>query len=441
MSESKTVTPTTLESIEAEYELVKAETAAIDAEMNLQARLASKWEAREYLFDGEINFTTLAACIETLDDWRRLDANRVDKNMHIVFNGSGSMIQAVALFDYLRWLKMEGFKITVEIAGRAGTQSALVLAAGDHRMMTPSSWLQIEEMAIGVQGSTFDGGNRLEWNKRLEAQMRRLLSVRGKLTPRQIANRTHLKSWNVTAEEALALGLSDEISTRREARLISISQTNLGGTPPAETAKQKKSVANIRKVRAEAALATLKLMDREATAANNGVVRFINTVNTTSVGKAKNDLVVALRQSDKDINLLINSNGGSVTDGLGFIDMCRQVKDSGRTINSEVIGYAASMGGVMLQCGKTRTMGRESWLLIHRVSSWFGNSTSDAQLSHDYCMQLQKQCFGILAERSVFTADEVQAHCHDQDWWLTAAEALKYGFHRSDSLKATLRSD
>jgi ATP-dependent Clp protease protease subunit len=86
------------------------------------------------------------------------------------------------------------------------------------------------------------------------------------------------------------------------------------------------------------------------------------------------------------------------------------------------------MGGVMLQVGKKRTMGKNAWLLIHRVSSWFEGGTTKVKLDHEDCMKLQRQCFELLASRSVFTADQILAKCRDHDWWITAEEALAYGF-------------
>ncbi|MBU6454560.1 MAG: ATP-dependent Clp protease proteolytic subunit [Cyanobacteria bacterium REEB67] len=418
----------TLQSIELEIETAKVLTMAVTAEQKLSFRLASLWEAREYLLEGPITFQAISQCINTLDTWRLLDARREVKQMHIILNGTAGIINALALFDYIRWLKLDGFDITIELAGRANRQSALVLAAGSHRVMTESSWLQIDEVSMGTAGNTFEAENHIEWNKRLEAQLRRNLAAGSKTTTRKVAASTRLKGWNVSSGEALALGLVDEVSKARPQRLLQPLHLGFEPLPQAQNEKEALTVATIRKMRAEGALLELENFDAACSAARNGIVRFIDTVTTATVGKAKIDLEAALRLSSADITLLIHSNGGSVTDGLGFIDMARQVNASGRVLNTECLGYAASMGGVMLQCGKKRTMGREAWLLIHKVSSWFGDKTSEAKLSYDYCMQLQKQCFGILAERSVFTADEVAEKCRDHDWWLSAEEALKYGF-------------
>lgn len=417
-----------LSELELEAETWKLEQLAIDIELDLQSRLASRWEARVYYFDGPVNFKSVADCISTLDDWRRLDRNRDVKRMHIIFNGHARMMQACALHDYIRWIEMDGFEVTFEIAGRASGQAALIQAAAKHRSMTHASWLNLEEIPFDLAGNTHLADNEIEWNDRLEAQQRRILAERSTVSTRQIAGRLRLKGWNLDGNAALAAGFIDEVTTARPEILTRVVGARFGALPQATSMKERLTIATIRKMRAESVLFGLRNRDRECNALNNGVVRFIDTVTSESVNKAKCDLDAALRLSTSDISLLIDSNGGSCTDGLGFINLCEQIRTSPRVINTECIGYAASMGGVMLQCGKKRTMGKNSWLLIHRVSSWWGDTTSQAKLGKAYSDALQRQCFEILASRSVFTADEILERCRDKDWWLTAEEALKYGF-------------
>jgi hypothetical protein len=120
-------------------EVLKTEAQAEEAERNLRYRLASAWEARVYYFDGTVNYKSLKTCINTLDDWRRLDKNKQDKRMHIVFNGSAEIINANAFQDYLRWLGLEGFTITFEISGRASIQSAIIGAGATQSTSTSAS--------------------------------------------------------------------------------------------------------------------------------------------------------------------------------------------------------------------------------------------------------------------------------------------------------------
>jgi len=426
---SDTETPS-IETLELQAELSKALTTAAEAERNLHIRLASRWEHRVYYFDGPVNFRSITDCITTLDDWRRLDRDREEKRMHIVFNGRAGFFGSVAMHDFIRGLRLDGFTITVEIAGRAAGQSALIVAAADHGLMTRSSWLQIDEVSLNRDGNTFDADNEIDFNDRLDLQLRSMLCERSKaLTNRKIAARTHLRTWMVSSTEALAAGLIDDISEARPDILAKPTASPFTeALPAAETTKQELTLAYIRKMRAEAYLFNLQNRDRHCNALNNGVVNFIDTVTTEVVNKAKIDLDSALRSSNSDLTLRIYSNGGSVIDGAGFIDLCDLIRASGRIINTDCIGYAASMAGVMLQCGNVRTMGKNSWLLIHRVGSWFGPKTSEAKLEKAFCDRLQRRSFEILASRSIFTANEILERCREKDWWINAEDALKYGF-------------
>lgn len=422
MSDTKSLQDRSLEA-----EIRKVEALATQAEMNLQARRASRWNQREYLLDGTLTFETVEALFSSLDDWRRIDRDKQNKSVHIVLNCySRGLIQPLAVHDMLRWLKLDGIDVTVEVAGSANGQAAVILAAANHRLMTERSWLNIYEVPGWVDGSTYGAETELAWLKRLQSQQRDLLST-DKLNRRQLASRSKLKPLHLDSYSAVRLGLADEVASLRTPRLI----TPIGIAPfegEIDGLKDRLKAAEIRKMEAEGEIEEMNIRDRVNNASRNGVVRFINTVNTVTAAKAKADLTDAVRLSDSDITLLINSNGGSCIDGFGFIDMCKQVKESGRVLNTEVLGYAASMGGVMLQLGVKRTMGKNAWLLIHRVSNWFEGTTSEIRLTLEHSMDIQRQCFELLASRSVFTADEILDRCRTADWWLNADEALKYGF-------------
>jgi ATP-dependent protease ClpP protease subunit len=241
----------------------------------------------------------------------------------------------LALHDQIRWLRQDGFHVTVEVAGSADKHAILILQAANKRLMTKRSWLDIQEVAFGEwDGSTFLSENELAWMQQLEAQQRGILMERSILTESQIKARIRLKTHRVSAQEALNLGLIDEISAARTKRDVAAIPCKVCDLPEPTTAKQRKSVAEIRKMRAEAELQKLKDRERESSAAHNGVVRFINEVDTDTVAQAKADLAEALKLSPSPIELLIDSNGGSCTDGFGFIDICEQTANSGRELNT-----------------------------------------------------------------------------------------------------------
>jgi ATP-dependent Clp protease protease subunit len=412
-----------------EAEVRKTEALADQAEMNLQARKATRWEAREYLLDGPLTFDSFLALVTSLDDWRRIDKNRETKKVRLVLNSyTKGIIQPLGLNDFIRWMRLEGFEVTVEVAGQAGGQMAVPLQAADIRLLSDRSWLSVSEVCGFVEGNTYEAQEELAWVRRLQAQQRQILCSRAKnLTAKKIKSRSKLKNWHLSSGDAVNAGLADGVAKQRPANLIAPLKVEVSESKAA-TLKERLTAAEVRKMRAEGELEEMEARDRKGRASRNGVVRFFGPVRTESCARAKADLLDAVRLSDKDITLTINSNGGSCIDGFGFIDLAKQVQDSGRVINTEVLGYAASMGGVMLQLGKKRTMGKNSWLLIHRVSNWFEGTTSEFALTLEHSMDIQRQCFELLASRSVFTADQILERCRTADWWLTAEEALKYGF-------------
>ena len=127
----------------------------------------------------------------------------------------------------------------------------------------------------------------------------------------------------------------------------------------------------------------------------------------------------------KDINLYINSPGGSVTSGLAIYDTMQHIKPDIQTI---CVGMAASMGSVLLAGG---TKGKRFALpnadiMIHQVSAGFQGQASDIERNAKYILRLKKRLNGILAKHTGQTISKVEKDS-DRDYFMTAEEAKKYG--------------
>ena len=337
--------------LEQQIEISKALPWAEQAERNLLDRLASLWETRIYFFEGDIDYATLVPCFKTLSSWSRIDKNRKDKSMHIVINGYAEFFPALALAEYVRGLRLQGFHITVEVAGRAGGQAALILTQADRRLMTAASWLNINEVSIKAIGTTYLGESELALNEKLDAQTRRMLceSSSQKLKSGVIKSRTKGKTWNINSTDALKYGLIDAVADTRpsvEADAVSLPFAPL---PAANNSSDQLKLAYIRKMRAEAALYEMQNAEKLGSDSYNGLVNLFGLVNTESAKQAKIDLQVALRLTNADVEVQICSRGGDVGDGWGLTDFCRQVRDGGRTLNTNGIGQISSIAGVILQ--------------------------------------------------------------------------------------------
>lgn len=133
------------------------------------------------------------------------------------------------------------------------------------------------------------------------------------------------------------------------------------------------------------------------------------------------------QQSDNDINLYINSPGGSVSDGLALIDCMNFIKPS---IITTCVGTAASMAAVIFSNGAkgNRHMMEHARFMIHQVSGGTGRSQcADIQIVAKEMELLQNELYEILSQNSNLSFDEIKERA-DRDCWLKAEDAVKYGF-------------
>ena len=128
------------------------------------------------------------------------------------------------------------------------------------------------------------------------------------------------------------------------------------------------------------------------------------------------------------IHIAFNSPGGSVFAGLALYDYIRSLQSVGHKITTNTIGYAASMGGILLQAGDERVAGRNAYMLIHEVSTVGYGKLSEIADEVKFSNRLQDRCCAILASRSTLSVDEIKKRWHKTDWWLDADEMLEFGF-------------
>lgn len=134
------------------------------------------------------------------------------------------------------------------------------------------------------------------------------------------------------------------------------------------------------------------------------------------------------RYPGRPLTVVLNSPGGLVTQGLALYDFMLKLRADGHYLTVEVLGQAASMGGILLQAGDKRVIGPSARVLIHEVSA--GTSGNVQKMDDD--VELFKgnweKLSEILAFRSHLTARQVRNRAYRRDWWLSAQEALELGF-------------
>jgi ATP-dependent Clp protease protease subunit len=154
---------------------------------------------------------------------------------------------------------------------------------------------------------------------------------------------------------------------------------------------------------------------------------FLGTGINDQVANIVNAQLLFLESVDpkKDIQIYLNSPGGSVYAGLGIYDCMQYISPDVATICT---GIAASMGAVLMCAGTKgkRTALKHARVMIHQPLGGAEGQASDIEITAREIMKLKKELYEIIASHSGQTYDKVWADS-DRDYWMTADEAKTYG--------------
>ena len=136
-------------------------------------------------------------------------------------------------------------------------------------------------------------------------------------------------------------------------------------------------------------------------------------------------LFLEAEDPNKDINLYINSPGGSVTAGMGIYDTMRFIRPK---VNTICVGLAASMGALLLSSGEKgkRFALPHSRVMIHQPLGGMQGQATELEIVAREILRTKAELNKILADNTGKPIEEV-ARDTERDYWLTAEEALKYG--------------
>jgi ATP-dependent Clp protease protease subunit len=128
---------------------------------------------------------------------------------------------------------------------------------------------------------------------------------------------------------------------------------------------------------------------------------------------------------NRDIQIYINSPGGSVYAGLAIYDTMQYISSDVATICT---GMAASMGAVLMTAGEKgkRTALPHSRIMIHQPLGGAQGQASDIEITYKEISKLKKELYDILAHHSGQPYDRIEKDS-DRDYWMTAEEAKEYG--------------
>ncbi|QWU15138.1 ATP-dependent Clp protease, protease subunit [Paenibacillus sophorae] len=136
-------------------------------------------------------------------------------------------------------------------------------------------------------------------------------------------------------------------------------------------------------------------------------------------------LFLAAEDPEKDINLYINSPGGSVTAGMGIYDTMQYIKPDVSTI---CVGMAASMGSLLLTAGAPgkRYALSNSEVMIHQPLGGVQGQASDIWIHADWILKTRQKLNQIYVERTGQPLEKIERDT-DRDNFMSAEEAKAYG--------------
>ena len=159
---------------------------------------------------------------------------------------------------------------------------------------------------------------------------------------------------------------------------------------------------------------------------NDRIVFLNGEVNEASASIIVAELLYLEAQDpDKDIQMYINSPGGSVTAGMAIYDTMQYIKCDVSTI---CIGMAASMGAFLLSSGAKgkRIALPNAEVMIHQPSAGTQGKVTDMEIDVEHFLKIKQRLNRILAQNTGKSEEQVKADA-ERDHWLSAEEAREYG--------------
>jgi len=154
---------------------------------------------------------------------------------------------------------------------------------------------------------------------------------------------------------------------------------------------------------------------------------FLGTAINDQVANIINAQLLFLSSVDarKDIQIYLNSPGGSVYAGLGIYDTMQYIQPDVATICT---GIAASMSAVLMCAGKTgkRTALTHSRIMIHQPLGGVQGQASDIEITAREIQKLKKELYDIIAQHTQQPYEKIWKDS-ERDYWMTANEAKEYG--------------
>jgi len=153
--------------------------------------------------------------VDLQHDLERVHLNLDSKLPITLFLSStgGSVYAGLALISTIHDIQRKGRKVNVHVQGVAMSMGSVIVQAADHRSIEPTAFFMLHEVSYGMQGTTADHEEERLFTTSLQDALFYHYSARTGKPIKYYRDKTHKKTWYLTAQEALAEGLVDEIVT------------------------------------------------------------------------------------------------------------------------------------------------------------------------------------------------------------------------------------
>jgi ATP-dependent Clp endopeptidase proteolytic subunit ClpP len=161
-----------------------------------------------FTFYDTVNKDSVKEAISSLGQWSR---RHPDGSLKLVLSTpGGSILDGLALFDYVRFLRETHYVETVAL-GTAASMGSVLLQAGEKRSIGKHSFMLIHEATSGSVGKSSELEDHLEFMTKLQEKVLDIYAERSTMTAQKIKNKWKNKDWWLSSDECLSLGFVDAI--------------------------------------------------------------------------------------------------------------------------------------------------------------------------------------------------------------------------------------
>ena len=203
--------------LEGDYAAMQLVTAKFTLDREVEKRnteLSADKYHYVYSFTEQVTDTSVKKCIATLNEYRRAIVQPEEKKLELVlYSPGGSVIAGMALYDLLTRMRREGWHITTRANGYAASMGGILLQAGDWRVCDAEAYILIHEIQSGAIGTMGEIEDEVIFLKKIQERIIDIFVSRskGKISKRQFVANWRRKNWWLNSDEALKLGIVDEI--------------------------------------------------------------------------------------------------------------------------------------------------------------------------------------------------------------------------------------